>query len=161
MKRSWLVLIVVVIFAGLAGVAIAGRPAPVDQITVPPSSTSTTAVPATTSTTTVANSDSTQDLDRASVRVIVANGTDAAGVAADTALKLEAAGFANCEPVDALDVIATTNVYYRSGFKDAALAVAAELELDDLVVRPLSDELVSASDEGGDVIVALGTDFAH
>lgn len=156
MKRSWLVLIMLAALAALAGVAIAGRQTPVNDMVVPASTTSTTSAPTTTS---VFSTTTVPDLDRAAVRIIVANGSNLPGVAGDTTNTLVAAGFTNSQPVDALSTIATTATFYRPGFKDAAEAVAATLGLAASTVKVWPAGPVTGVDASGDVTVALGADF--
>jgi len=99
------------------------------------------------------------DVDRAALNVIVANGTDLTGIAGETAIALVNAGYTKSVAVDALSLTASTVVYYRPGFNEAAVSVAAELELSDSRVQALPADAVTGQDQLGDVIVVIGTDF--
>ena len=170
MKRSWLTLAATVLVGLLAGLALAGRPSTVDQTVIPvtaaPTSTEAT-VPTTetaASTTTAAPTTTTEVattttvLDPATVRVLAVNGTRRGGVASRTADRLKAAGFPNCTATDSIDPVEVTTVYFRDGFRDAAAAAALALGLDPAGVVPYGQP-ISAVDDSGDVIVALGSDF--
>lgn len=164
MKRSWLALLCVVVLGLLAGAAVAGRPTTVDDtvITFPPSTTTTTAPTATLPTDSVAETPSTStalSFDPGTLQVVVANGTDIAGIASATADALVAAGFSETRAVDSTAAIAVTVVFARRGFEAAALAVAAELGLDATAVLALPNTPVTTDDAAADVIVAIGDDF--
>ena len=175
MKRSWLVLVAVIALGGLAGIAIAGRPTPVDTVVInPPSSvdvttTSTAAAPTTTVapastisvTSTIASSTSTTQppLDPANVRLLVANGSNRPGIARSTADVLIEQGYLKALAVDALDPTDTTAVYFRDGFEAAAAAVAADLNLTLDRVDTLPAQAVTDDDTLGDVLVVIGADY--
>ena len=172
MKRSWLTLAATVLVGLLAGVALAGRPNGADQTVIPASTpaTSTTEPAAVASTTTAAASTTTAGPDTtpapsttgapdpAAVQVLAVNGTRREGIATRTADRLKAAGFTQSAPTDSLDPIEVTAVYYRDGFLPAATSVALALGLDPAGVVPYG-QAISADDDGGDVIVAIGNDF--
>ena len=174
MKRSWLVFVAVIALGGLAGVAIAGRPTPVDTLVIsPPSSTvvttstavatTTTAAPATSAPTTSSVASSTTSttsppLDPAEVRVLVANGSDRPGIASATAALLIDLGYPQASAVDALDPADATVVYFQPGFGAEAAAVAVALDLTADRIAPLTAEPVTPDDGLGDVIVVLGAD---
>lgn len=177
MKRSWLVLVTLVIVGGLAGIAIAGRPTTVDTTVISPQSTlesTSSAAPATTElpTTTTAVSlttigsavasttTTTQPLDRSTVRVLVANAADRPGIARTTADLLLGLGYLKATAVNALGPQDATAVYVRPGFEVAAAAVAADLNLAPDRVQPMPEQDITDNDTLGDVIVVLGGDYA-
>jgi hypothetical protein len=94
----------------------------------------------------------------ASVSVLVANGSGAAGVAGTNADKLKGAGYTTVETTNA-PTTAKTAVYYASGAQGDAGAVATALGLDQAVVAALPSpppvELAGAT-----VLVVIGTDTA-
>ena len=173
MKRSWLVLVAVIALGGLAGIAIAGRPTPVDTVVInPPSSvdvttTSTAATPTTvapastlvTSTTAASTSTTQPPLDPANLRLLVANGSNRSGIARSTAEVLIELGYLKASAVDALDPTDTTAVYFRDGFEAAAAAVAADLNLTPDRVDTLPAQAVTDDDTLGDVLVVIGADY--
>ena len=169
MKRSWVTLAATVLIGLLAGVALAGRPGSADQTVIPATTeaTSTTeAVVATTTTaattteapTTTEPATTTTALDPAAVRVLAVNGTRQGGIATRTADRLKAAGFAQSAPTDSIDPVEVTAVYYREGFQAAASLVAISLGLDPAGVVPYGQP-ISAIDDAGDIVVAIGSDF--
>ena len=166
MKHPWLAFVIVALLSGGAGVALAGVPdnESVDPTIVVPTTTdvlptpepevtSTTEVPSTTevtSTTEAAIPDSTTSTstsvpevaplpDRADVSVVTANGSGLAGVAAATAARLEAVGYADVRPRDGTDVVDFTTVYYAEGFEEAASRMAADLDVLAEFIGPLAD----------------------
>lgn len=181
MKRSWIVLLAVALLSGLAGVAIAGRPSPVDTTVVaaptvvdevaaattstvgtetsttvgPAASPSTTSPPNTTSAPTTTEA----PVDRSAVRVLVANATNRSGIAGSTADVLIAAGFTTAKPIDALNSTEVTIVYARAGFEAAAADLASTLGLAAATVQPLGTTLITTADANADLIVAIGNDF--
>lgn len=175
MKRSWLVLVAVIALGSLAGIAIAGRPTPVDTVVInPPSSvdattTSTPAAPSTTVapastisvTSTIAPSTSTTQppLDPANLRLLVANGSNRPGIAGSTADLLIELGYLKVSAVDALDPTDTTTVYFRDGFKTVATVVAADLNLAPDRIATLPAQAVTDDDTLGDVLVVIGADY--
>ncbi|MFM7686142.1 MAG: LytR C-terminal domain-containing protein [Actinomycetota bacterium] len=171
MKRSWLTLAATVLVGLLAGVALAGRPHGADQTVIPASTPATsTTEPVVVASTTIAASTTTAGPDTtpapnttgapdpAEVQVLAVNGTRREGIATRTADRLKAAGFTQSAPTDSLDPIEVTAVYYRDGFLPAATSVALALGLDPAGVVPYG-QAISAADDGGDVIVAIGNDF--
>ena len=169
MKRSWVTLAATVLIGLLAGVALAGRPGSADQTVIPATTgaTSTTeAVVATTTTaattteapTTTEPATTTTALDPAAVRVLAVNGTRQGGIATRTADRLKAAGFTQSAPTDSIDPVEVTAVYYREGFQAAASLVAISLGLDPAGVVPYGQP-ISAIDDAGDIVVAIGSDF--
>lgn len=176
MKRSWVAVVITVLLGALAGVAIAGRPTPVDQtlIAAPPATaaatttilstaaiTSTSGAPVVTSTPAASTTTLTTvaRVDRSAVRVLVANAANRTGIASSTADLLIAAGFTDSTPKNALNVAAVSVVHARPGFEAAAAEVAATLGLAATSVRPLDAKALTTDDGSGDVIAVIGVDF--
>ena len=177
MKRSALVLIAVAVLGLLAGFAIAGMPSKVDNtIITEPASTGDVSVPATdagastsaptdtsatssAAVTDAATTTTASTFDKAAVRVVIANATTRQLLASATTDKLISFGFTNTQPVNSLRSLLSSEIYARPGFEQAARAVAQQLALDPAIVQPLTRGQVTAADDKGDVIVALGKDF--
>ena len=195
-RASALALPIVVVVAGVAGAAAAGRPAspsparvdltvaPVatDQpaeTTSPESTTPSTdssaatdpsdppatdapdptAAPTTETPTTVVTTTTAPTVDRALVRLVVANGTRQGGLANDTAALLRAVGFVDTIAVDALADRPVSSIYFAPGFEEAGLLLADDLGIRLSRVEPLPFEPLVAPPTTGDVIVVLGTDW--
>lgn len=171
MKRSWLTLAATVFIGLLAGVALAGRPDSADQTVIPATTEATSTTEAVVATTTTAAATTTTEaptttepattttaLNPAAVRVLAVNGTRRGGIATRTADRLKAAGFTQSAPTDSIDPVEVTAVYYREGFQAAASLVAISLGLDPAGVVPYGQP-ISAIDDAGDIVVAIGSDF--
>ncbi len=171
MKRSWVALLTISLLSLLAGVAIAGLPTSVDDTITPATTTTvaadptttvalttTTTAPAITTTSAASSTTSTPPIDRASFRVVAANGTATIGFAGRTAEQLQALGYTQVTPTDTLRPAAVTTIFYRPGFAAAAAQVATDLGLPATAVAELTDP-VSQADADGDVVAALGDDL--
>jgi LytR cell envelope-related transcriptional attenuator len=131
--------------------------------------TATTVVPTTTTvtrainTTTTAASTTTSTpvaLDRGSVRVVMANGTNTVGLGRKARDRMRALGYEQAAADDALGARRDdTVVFVRPGFEAAGALVASDLDLTPDQVMPLLDTRVTSSDEGEDVFVVLGKDW--
>jgi hypothetical protein len=169
MKHQWLAYVIVALLSIGAGVAIAGLPdnssadatIVLPTTTVPPETTvaetteptETTETPQTTeptettepveSTTTSTTStvpDTTVPLvDRADLSVVTANGSGRQGTATAIAVRLEAVGYVDVRPRNGTDVVDLTIVYYAEGFEEAAVRLAADLDLVEGSVARLAD----------------------
>lgn len=115
--------------------------------------TTTTAPPTTAAPTTVASG----TLDRADVRLVIANGDGRFNLAGINADRLYAAGYVTIDLTDAAKVPATI-LYYRPGFDDEAAIVAADLLVPNAILEPLPDTPITINDELGDIVVVLGPD---
>lgn len=176
MKRSWIPLLATVVVGLLAGAAVAGRPSSVDQTalppvtqlatttaaptTLPPTTSSSTSTSSTSTTSTLPATTTTAPPNPFTTRVLSVNGTKRSGIARRTADRLIAAGWVNTTPTDSIDVVEVSAVYYRDGFRAAAEGVAVALGLDPTTVVPLGQP-ISAVDDQGDVVVAIGNDFVE
>ena len=175
MKRSWLPLLTVLVLGALAGVAIAGRPSPVDSRVISPvvptvvvattQATSTTAgavVSSTSTATSVTRAPSTTvaPIDRSALRVVAANGTSTSGLAGTTSDQLRFLGYTQVTPTDAIANAIFSVVYHREGFEAAANQLAVDLELPAGAVAPLRAAPVSKADADGDLILVIGNDLS-
>jgi len=114
------------------------------------SSTSTTA--ATTTTTAV-------PVNKAAVKVLVANGTNTNNAAGFFSTKLGALGWQMLPAVDATTKVPTSTVYYAAGQQPAALSIAASLGLKPSAVAPLTTSVPVQGTTGDDVVVVIGADL--
>jgi len=99
-------------------------------------------------------------LDRAEVRVVVANGDgrfNLVGVNVDRLLPL---GYVTIDQTDVSESrrVDRTVVYYRDGFDDEALRLAADMLVPAALLEPLGDRTVTNDDANGDLIAVLGPD---
>ncbi len=77
--------------------------------------------------------------ERSELSVVAANGANVAGAALRVATRLEAAGYVGVLPRNGTDIVEFTVVYYADGFEDAALRLAADLDLLPDFVAPIED----------------------
>jgi hypothetical protein len=77
--------------------------------------------------------------DRADIIAVTANGSGQSGVAAANAARLEAVGYTDVRPRDGTTVVDLTVVYYADGFEEAAVRMAADLDLLPEFVGPLAE----------------------
>ncbi len=122
-------------------------------------STTTAAAPATTSTI-AATTSTVAGVDRSSVRVTVANGTNTVNLARDERNRMRQLGYTQAQATDALgDRRDETVVYVRAGFETTGQLVASDLELTPNRVMPMPGSRVTSDDSGEDVFVVLGNDW--
>ena len=118
-------------------------------------STSTTipasARPLSTTTSTVAH---------ASVRVLVANGTQEPNAAGHFAQQLQQQGWSVAVPQNTTSPASTTTIYYAPSQQGAALLVASELGVPATAVQSLTAGVPVSNPAGLDVIVVIGPDLA-
>jgi LytR cell envelope-related transcriptional attenuator len=116
------------------------------------SSTTTTALhPVSTTTSTVAH---------ASVKVLVANGTQEPNAGAHFAQQLQQQGWNVSVPQNTTTAASTTTIYYAPSQQPAATLVASELGVPVSAVQPLTGTVPVANVAGLDVVVVLGPDLA-
>jgi hypothetical protein len=109
---------------------------------------------ATTTTSTVAF------VDRSSVRVTVANGTNTVNLARDERDRMRAMGYTQAQATDALgDRRDETVVFVRSGFESSGLLIAGDLDLTPDRVMPMPNGRITSDDSGEDVFLVLGNDW--
>jgi hypothetical protein len=141
--------------------------APVPTTTPPTTQvaeSSTTGAPATTPSTTTTpppTSAAAFNVDRSTVRLVIANANGRTGLASGNAARLAALGYTQIDLGDATQKRLQTTVYYRHGFIEQAGAVAADLGIADVPLLEIPADLaqpLTNSDDAGDVIVLLGAD---
>ena len=115
------------------------------------STTTTTAAPATTTTVPKAKSD---------VPVLVVNASGQAGAAATVTNELQVAGWNVQAPMNATATVSTSAVYYVSGQKAAAEAVAATLHLPASAVLPYTTAAPVSTIGTAEVLVVVAPDLA-
>jgi hypothetical protein len=120
--------------------------------TSPPLTTSSTA--ATTATTT------TTTIPHASVKVLVANGTQQNGAAAHFTQVLQAQGWSMGTPTNTTAAATSTTVYYAPTEQPQGVEIASELGLKSTVVQPLTITAPVTGTAGIEVIVVIGPDLA-
>ncbi len=99
-----------------------------------------------------------QTLDRADVRLVVANGDGRFNLAGANGNRLKKAGYVTIDLADVPTGSDPTVLYYRPGFDDEAAIVAADLLVPGALLQPLPDTPITVNDELGDIIVVLGPD---
>jgi hypothetical protein len=115
--------------------------------------TTTASVPPTAPTTT------TTTEPHGSVTVLVANATQANGLAAHYSTALQAGGWNMETPTDASTTEATSTVYYAAGQQGSADAIATALGLKSSAVAPLTAQVPVPGATGIDVVVVVGSDL--
>ena len=123
-----------------------------------------TAAASTTTTTTTAPSRSTTTTTLAthppaSVKVLVANGTNTKGVAGLLATKLHTDGYDTLAPTNTTSGASASAVYYTSGYQGDADAVASASGLTSASVLPLT-AAAPVPTSGAEVVVVVGPDLA-
>jgi|HubBroStandDraft_1064217.scaffolds.fasta_scaffold141320_2 hypothetical protein len=138
-----------------AGLSASAVTVPTGTATTVPHTTATTAPGHTGSTTTT-----TAPLDRANVKVLVANGSSVNGAANSYTTVLAHQGWGTLTAVTADAKVATTSVYYGSGQQVAAADIASALALPPASVQALTAAVPVAGTAGANVVVLIGTDLA-
>ncbi|MGC8511184.1 MAG: LytR C-terminal domain-containing protein [Acidimicrobiales bacterium] len=141
------VLVILVLFVGGAFIILRSPGAATS-----PSVTTTTLHPRARATTTKLPS-------RASVRVQVANSTSVAGLAGNYSQKLTTLGWDVLPALNASKVAATI-IYFKPGFRWAALEIAAQIKISQSAAQPLGHLVPVPNAAGDDIIVILGPDAA-
>jgi hypothetical protein len=135
-------------------VAVGTRPS-VSGDALAPITTTTTTVPGNAASTTT-----TTTVPRNTITVLVANGTNGAGVAAHFTTVLGSGGWSMKTATDATShSLATSTVYYASNEQQAAAAIATSLGLKPAAVLPLTTAAPVAGTTGVDVVVVIGADL--
>ncbi len=129
--------------------------APTTPATTTPATTTPTA-PTTTPTTAVAAANVL--LDRAQVRLVLANGDGRYNLVGRNVDRLTPLGYTTIDQTDAPRDVARTVLYIRPGFDDEAVRLAADLLVPGALIEPLPDQPVTINDQLGDIIVVLGPD---
>lgn len=117
----------------------------------PTTTTTTTKVPPSTTTSTVAH---------ASVKVLVANGTQAPNAAGHFAQVLQGQGWNVETPQNTNAAAPASAVYYAPFQQQAATLIAQELGLPSTTVQPVGPTVPVANLSGAEVVVVIGPDLA-
>jgi hypothetical protein len=116
---------------------------------------------AATTSTTRPLSTTTSTLAHASVKVLVANGTQQPNTAAHFSQQLQLQGWSVVTPKNATtSSAATTTIYYGPYWQQSAMVIASELGAPATAVQPMSAAVPVASTAGLDVVVVIGSDLA-
>jgi hypothetical protein len=113
--------------------------------------TPTSTRPLSTTTSTVAHS---------SVRVLVANGTQAPNAAGHFTQQLQQQGWNVLVPKNTTSAASSTTIYYAPSQQQAATQIASELGVPMTAVQSLSAAVPVANLAGLDVVVVIGPDLA-
>ncbi len=136
-------------------------PATTTAPTTPPATTTpATTAPATTPTTAPTTTAAAANvlLDRALVRLVIANGDGRYNLVGRNVDRLTPLGYTTIDQTDAPRDVARTVLYIRPGFDDEAVRLAADLLVPGALIEPLPGLPVTINDELGDIIVVLGPD---
>jgi hypothetical protein len=95
--------------------------------------------------------------DRADIAVAVLNGTNTQGLAAETAGEAESLGYNGVTAGNAPTTTGPSAVYFRSGDRPAAVRVAKDLQIQQVVALPASGALADAAPDEAEVVVVLGS----
>ena len=161
----------IVVLAGVLGVILlqVGTRAPagfsigtVPPVTLPPGVLPTTTVPTTAATGGHSKSTTTTSapLDRADVKVLVANGSSVNGAANSYTSLLSHQGWGTLTAVTATAKVPTSTVYYAANQQVAAADIASTLALVPAAVQPLTAAVPVPGTAGAAVVVLIGTDLA-
>jgi len=104
-------------------------------------------------------STTTTTLPRSSVTVVVANATDANGLAGHYTTVLAGQGWHMETAADASTTVTSSAVYYAAGEQPAAAAIATTLGLQPTTVQPLTAAVPVPGVAGIDVVVVIGADL--
>jgi LytR cell envelope-related transcriptional attenuator len=153
-RRSWGSRIGIV-FACLVALAAAGY---VGSVVGPHFKAAATS--STTTTSTGPHSTTTSTLAHASVKVLVANGTQQANTAAHFAQQLQQQGWTVAAPTNTTSPAATTTVYYGVFWQQSARQIASEIGAPATAVQPLTAAVPVPNATGYYVVVVIGSDLA-
>ncbi len=141
-------------FLGLVALAVAGY---VGSVVGPHFKTTSSSG---TTTTTAAASTTTSTVPHSTVKVLVANGTQAPNAAGHFAQQLQQQGWNVSTPTNTTSAASASTIYYAPSQQQAAEEVASELGVAKTSVQPLSSSVPVASVSGNDVVVVVGPDLA-
>ena len=97
-------------------------------------------------------------LDRALVRLVVANGDGRYNLVGRNVDRLIPLGYTSIDQTDAPRKVPRTVLYIRPGFEEEATRLASDLLVPGALIEPLPGQAVTINDELGDIIVVLGPD---
>jgi hypothetical protein len=140
--------VVALVTAGFAGALFSGH---LNQNSSTETVVTTGSTPLSTTTTT---------LPHASVKVLVANGTQQNGAAAQLTQVLQAQGWSMSTPTNTTSQVSTTAVYFAPTKQPEAALIASEIRVGPSAVQPLTVTAPVTGVTGIDVIVVIGPDLA-
>ena len=146
-----LVLLVVAVVVGVVLLQVGSR-GPAGLTASAPSTPTTTKAPGTTTT--------TAPVDKATVKVLVANASTTNNAAGFFSQKVSGSGWQTLPAVDATSKVATSTVYYATGQQAAAESIASALGLKSSAVQPLTTSVPVQGTTGVDVVVVVGADLS-
>ena len=114
----------------------------------------------TTTTSAQQGSTTTTTTPHASVKVLVANGTQESNAAAHFTQILQKQGWNTQTPTNSSAPAAATTVYYAVFWQQSAAQIATELGVPASAVQPLTASVPVANTTGIDVVVVIGSDLA-
>jgi hypothetical protein len=132
------------------------NPVPTTVETTTTVAITTTTPPTTAAPTTLAPAN--ELLDRADVRLVLANGDGRFNLVGANVNRIEPLGYTTIDQTDIPRPVERTVLYYRPGFDDEAARLAADLLVPAALLEPLPDTPITANDELGDIIAVLGPD---
>jgi hypothetical protein len=115
---------------------------------------------ATTTTSAHHGSTTTTTTPHASVKVLVANGTQESNTAAHFSQILQQQGWNVQTPTNATTPATTTSIYYAFYWQQSAMQIATELGVPATALQPLNASVPVANSTGIDVVVVIGSDLA-
>jgi LytR cell envelope-related transcriptional attenuator len=115
---------------------------------------------ATTTTSAHPSSTTTSTTPHATVKVLVANGTQEPNTAAHFSQILQQQGWDVQTPTNTTTPAATTTVYYAAFWPESAKQIATELGVPVTSTQPLTSSVPVADTSGIDVVVVIGSDLA-
>jgi hypothetical protein len=116
--------------------------------------------PTTTTATTVPPVATTSTVAHASVKVVVANGTQMANTAGHFTQLLQQQGWNVGSPQNSTTSASTTAIYYAPSKQPSAAIIASEIGAPPTALQPLSASTPVANTTGVDVVVIIGADLA-
>jgi len=140
--------VVALVAAGFAGALFSGH---LNQNTSPQTVATTSSTAPSTTTTTIPH---------ASVKVLVANGTQQNGAAAHLTQVLQGQGWSMSTPTNATSQASATTVYYAPTKQPEAALIASELGVSSSAVQPLTTAAPVTGTTGIDVVVVIGPNLA-
>lgn len=99
-----------------------------------------------------------ETLDRAEVRLVLANGDGRFNLVGSNAARLLELGYTSIEQDDVSQRPDATMIYVRPGFEDEALVLRDDLGTPSAMVLPLPAAPVTSRDGDGDIVAVLGPD---
>ncbi|MGI9022403.1 MAG: LytR C-terminal domain-containing protein [Acidimicrobiales bacterium] len=159
MGRRWVPLVIVV-FGGLLGLAVAGFPSRRHDapITVRAEPAPSTTIPVAQATTTAATSPPTSLRPATEVGVMVFNSSGMTGVATRVGNRIKAEGWSLKPPGPDRKAQGDTVVMYRPGYDNEARSLAAFLEVGNGSVAPLDTSVGATGD--AELVVLVGDELA-